>query len=273
GSLASKGIITRLGILSAGSAMNAIFPILLFSVAFMMPGPVPDGPVRIVQVLPGSPSETAGLRPDDVVLAINGVTIEDIKDVGRNIQASMNTELEMQLSRDGERYTTRMVPRSNPPPGEGATGIVITNLVIKSYPVWEAVPKGFSTSFEMLGQIKSGMVRLFTGEEREGLQLTGPIGIAQLTGEVAQQGGLPGLLGIAAFLSINLAVLNMLPIPALDGGRCLFVLIEGLRGGKRVPPEREGLVHLVGFAFLMALILIISANDLRRILSGESLLP
>ena len=272
GSLASKGVKTRLAILASGSAMNAIFPIALFSIAFMMPGPVPEGPVKIVQVMSGSPAEKAGLRAEDVILSINGEAIIALPDVGRAIQKSLGTELEMALSRNSEQYSTRMTPRSNPPPGEGATGIVISNLIIKSYPVWEAVPLGFKATFQMVGQIKSGLVRMVAGEQGERLNLTGPIGIAQLSGEVAKRDPLAPL-GLAAFLSINLAILNMLPIPALDGGRSLFVIIEGLRGGKRVPPEREGLVHLIGFAFLMALILIISANDLMRIYRGENLLP
>jgi regulator of sigma E protease len=103
-------------------------------------------------------------------------------------------------------------------------------------------------------------------------ELSGPIGIAQLTGEVTREGGLTGWLAITILLSINLAVLNILPIPMLDGGRLVFVVLEWVRRGKRVPPEKEGMVHLIGFALLVAAILVISANDIGRLINGDSLL-
>ena len=100
--------------------------------------------------------------------------------------------------------------------------------------------------------------------------LTGPVGIAQVTGQVAEAGISP-LLELTAFLSINLAIVNMLPIPALDGGRFMFVFIEWVRRGKRISPRREGLAHLVGFAAVLALIIAMSYLDVMRILSGEGL--
>jgi regulator of sigma E protease len=102
--------------------------------------------------------------------------------------------------------------------------------------------------------------------------VTGPVGIAQLTGEVAKAGISP-LLEFAGFISINLAIINILPLPALDGGRMVFVLLEWTRRGKRVSPKTEGLVHLIGFAMLMALIVVVTQQDIMRIISGESLIP
>ena len=99
-------------------------------------------------------------------------------------------------------------------------------------------------------------------------QFSGPIGIAHITGEVSRQGGLHGWLVLTVLLSINLAILNILPIPMLDGGRLLFVAIEWVRRGKRIPPEREGMVHLIGFVFLIGLIILITANDVHRLIQG-----
>ena len=104
------------------------------------------------------------------------------------------------------------------------------------------------------------------------VEVAGPVGIAQLTGEVAKAGISP-LLEFAGFISINLAIINILPLPALDGGRIVFVLLEWVRRGKRVSPKTEGLVHFIGFAMLMALILLITYQDIIRIISGESLIP
>ena len=100
---------------------------------------------------------------------------------------------------------------------------------------------------------------------------TGPIGIAQVTGEVAKIGVRP-IFELIALLSISLGILNLLPIPALDGGRLLFVIIEKVRGGKKVSPEKEGLIHLIGFVVLISLVLLMSYFDIVRIISGSSIL-
>ncbi|MCI0841523.1 MAG: site-2 protease family protein, partial [Chloroflexi bacterium] len=101
--------------------------------------------------------------------------------------------------------------------------------------------------------------------------LAGPVGIASVTGQVAQVGISP-LIELMALISISLGVVNILPIPALDGGRLLFVMIEWVRRGKRISPEREGLVHMVGFVVLISLIVLITIVDVQRLVSGESLL-
>ena len=101
-------------------------------------------------------------------------------------------------------------------------------------------------------------------------QLAGPVGIAQVTGEVAKAGWQP-LVELAALLSLNLAIINILPIPALDGGRIVFVALEWIRRGKRISPQREGLVHLVGFTLLIGSIVLISYFDIIRIIQGGSL--
>ena len=124
----------------------------------------------------------------------------------------------------------------------------------------------------MLTLFKNGIFGLFSSRSNSNFEVTGPIGIARMTGEVAQQ-GFSTLLQWIALLSINLAILNMLPIPMLDGGRAFFVLLEGIRGGKRIPPEREGLVHLAGFILLMIMIVIVSYNDILKIIKGEGLFP
>ena len=142
----------------------------------------------------------------------------------------------------------------------------------------EALVKGIRGGFDMLSLFKNGIYSLIAARSGpadtapSGPPVAGPIGIAQLIGGCARA-GLPTLLNCAAFLSMNLAILNILPIPALDGGRMGFVVLEWIRRGRRVSSEREGLVHLVGFAVLLGLIAIVSYNDIARILRGESLFP
>jgi len=142
--------------------------------------------------------------------------------------------------------------------------------VVESMPFWEAVPKSVTHSWEILVLFKNEVASWFIRSTAP--QLAGPIAIAQLTGEVYQAGISP-LLEFTALISLNLGIFNLLPFPGLDGGRLVFVLLEWVRRGKRISPQKEGLVHMIGFFALIALILVISYFDIARIVSGGSLLP
>ena len=138
----------------------------------------------------------------------------------------------------------------------------------RSEPPWVALRLGVTDTWDMLTLIGREVRSWFGGGS--GPEFSGPIGIAQITGEVTQRGGFQGWMVVAILLSINLAVLNILPIPMLDGGRLLFVAIEWVRGGKRVPSDKEGLVHLIGFIAMIVLVIAISANDIIRLVRGIS---
>ena len=137
-------------------------------------------------------------------------------------------------------------------------------------PAWRAAPLAVSTCLETFILFKNALLSASIGSES--LQLTGPVGIAQITGEVAKAGISP-LLEFAAFLSINIGFINLLPLPALDGGRIAFVILEKLRHGKRVSPRTESLVHFIGFALLIGLVIAVTYNDISRIMTGGNLLP
>ena len=140
----------------------------------------------------------------------------------------------------------------------------------QSYPFWKAIPKGFNGLIETTILYKNGLVGVIMGAVPA--DFVGPVGIVQATGEIARY-GIVSLLEFAAFISLILGILNLFPLPALDGGRIAFVLLEWVRRGKRISPKREGLVHLIGFAILMALMLAITLQDIIRIASGESIIP
>lgn len=275
GSLASKGISTRLLVLSAGSLMNLLLPLLLFSIAFMVPHDLVSGRVIIEEVAPDSPAARAGIKSEDVILSINDKPVHNIGDLHRYIQLNMGKEVNILVKRsDATTEEVKAIPRWKPPEGQGAIGIVVSmsnpTVVSQHYPFWKAIPMGVSECIETFILFKNAIIGLFIGAAS--LQLTGPVGIAQITGEVAKAGISP-LLKFAAFFSINLGIINLFPLPALDGGRIVFVLLEWVRRGKRIRPEREGLIHLIGFAMLMAAILAITYQDIIRIISGESLIP
>ena len=274
-SFASKRPAVRFMTLFAGPLMNAILPIVLLTIAFMVPRQVTVGDVLISEVTPNSPAAEAGIKPGDAIVAINGNPIQNTGDVIYDIHLKIGEKVTFELeSADGGIRTVTLVPRWNPPKGEGAVGIAMsminTGNVSQSYPFWEAVPKSFSSIGETFVLMRNEITSWFV--QKKAPEVTGPVGIFQLTGEV-REAGPSYIIQFTAFLSLNLAIINLLPLPALDGGRIVFVLLEVVRRGKRVSPRTEGMVHMIGFAMLIALILVISYFDILRVIRGESLTP
>ena len=316
-SLARQAVWKRAIVLVAGSFMNLLLPLVIFTTLFALPHDVLVGKVMITGVVPGSPAQAAGLRPGDVIYEVDGRRVDNTGELVQRVTAKLGRATELTVARSSivpglsrspdlvavDKIT--VVPRLNPPKltvvesvsdplrevslGEarrldsdarlgdtfrqGAVGVYIAtasaHVVQRRFPIWEAVPMSLSKMWDILVINKNGIARWIVGGDDPGL--VGPIGIAQVTGEVAKV-GLSPIFELTAWLSIFLGIFNILPIPALDGGRLLFVAIEWVRRGKRVSPKREGLVHLVGFGALIALIAVMSYFDVVRILSGGSLL-
>ena len=157
---------------------------------------------------------------------------------------------------------------------QGAMGVLIgtydVRMVERNFSVIQAVPKSLQQMWDVLTLTRTSIVRWASGGPDPGL--SGPVGIARITGEVARV-GLSPLLQLTAIISISLGIVNLLPIPALDGGRLMFVVIEFLRGGKPISPRREGMAHLIGFLVLIGLIVVVSYFDIVRLISGDSIIP
>ena len=294
GGLTSKPIPVRAIVLGAGAFMNAVLPVLLFAIVFMIPQKTLAGEVRVTEISPDSPAALAGIRPGDIITHVGGRKVGNTSEAIAQIHLRLGSETTVLLKRPrptlqqqdllsgseggafvAQEFTNLRVqvrPRFNPPGGNDFIGIIITNdnlrEVKRSYPFWKAVPKGFTQTWDTLLHFKNEIYRLIAS--RNAPEVTGPVGIAQLTGEVAESGILP-LISLAALLSLNLAILNILPIPALDGGRLFFLLIEAIRR-KRIPPKREALIHLAGMVLLITLVIGISYADILRIVRGESLI-
>ncbi len=271
-SLAAKGPVPRTIILAAGSLVNAAFPLVAFTLLFMIPQSVTVGQVQVDVVEASSPAQAAGIQPGDLVLVAGDRTIEQGSDLVRATTLNAGSSMEWTVQRDGITEIVQITPRVNPPPGQGATGIQISLVNLRSEtrfdPPWTAVWKGATSSWEMLTLLRQEISSWITGVRSP--QLSGPVGIAQVTGEVTRDGGVRGWVVLSILFSINLAILNLLPIPMLDGGRIMFVLLEWIRGGRRIPAEREGLVHLIGFVALLGFILFITYNDIVRMIQGGS---
>ncbi len=275
GSLASKRIPLRLLTLSAGSLMNLLLPLLLFSVAFMVPHSVIYGQVQVDEIAANSPAARAEIVAGDTILEVNGKQVNSVGDLQRYIQLNLGQAITLLVRHtDDAVEEARVVPRWQPPEGEGAIGVAVRTVsptvVRQSYPFWQAIPMGVRECIDTFTLFKNGIISMIIGTAPR--VVGGPVAIAQLTGEVAKA-GLSPLLEFAAFLSINLAIINLLPLPALDGGRIAFVLLEAVRRGRRVPARIEGMIHMAGFALLITFILLVTYQDIIRIASGGSLLP
>jgi regulator of sigma E protease len=234
--------------------------------------------VKATGVADGSPAATAGFQPGDTIVSIDGVDVMDQFAVAGAFEAASGRTVPVVVNRGGsERTLSLAVPHLD----RNSNLQQATGLTFKLYPIFahvpplQVIPRGLSDALSQTGQMLAGLRDLVTGHAPLG-GIAGPIGMGQITSEVLQSSPLPKwvtLSQIATLLSLNLAILNLLPLPALDGGRLLFVLIEMVRGGKRVAPEREGIVHLAGLVILLGLMFIIAFLDVGRLLGGRSFLP
>ncbi len=257
GSYTNASPLNRLGIIAAGPIMNFLLAIFLFFIVYVIVG-IPN-PVQneIGEVLPGSEAEEAGVEPGDKIVAIEGEEVETWEGIVERINENPGNEIQMVVERDGTIEEMELVPQEDPETGAGQIGI--TNFVDAG--IFTALVEGTRQTFWFTGMILVSLVEMVTGQMEP--DVAGPVGIVNMIGDVARM-GLINLATFGAFLSINLGLLNLLPIPALDGSRLLFILVEFVRG-RPVDPVKEGFVHFIGFALLIMLMLIITYQDLLRL--------
>lgn len=260
----------RLGTLIAGPAMNIFIGILLFTLVISQSGLPNEKVVQIAYVEPDSPAYAAGILVNDEFVAINGQDVFSMTEVSNLIKANLDQPVEIEFLRAGQPVTVTVVPRANPPEGQGAMGIVMQNPVIK-YGFFQAIPRGTQMAwaqikqvFELPGMVSRGEV---TSEELRPLSPKGLYDVYAQVRENEQQyeTDQPNLafLNIAWFfgiISTALGFTNLLPIPALDGGRILFILPE-IFIGKRVPAKYENAIHMVGYMALLVLMAYIFLQD------------
>ena len=273
-SLAGKGTGTRFLVLVAGPLMNAILPVVIFTVLSMIPQEVAVGRLVIQEVGENTAASEAHVRIGDIVLKANGKEIENRLEFTREINLNGGSSMPMLVERDGEEVLLNISPRFDTGSGRWLVGVFPklddVQLVKRSDTIWKAIPNSFVSTWEMLVLVKQSL----GGALGEGSspEFSGPIGMAQVTGEITRDGGWIGWMSVGTLLSINLAILNILPIPMLDGGRIVFVVLEFVRRGKKIPADRENMVHLIGFALLLGGIALVSVNDIARLIDGLNFL-
>jgi regulator of sigma E protease len=264
GSFASQSKRIRAAVLVAGSGMNFIVAVAAFSIAYATGWP---DSFEIAGVVPNSPAEQAGIRPGDVVVRVDGRNVTTVPEFQNEIQAHLGRPMELTVQRGEETATLVTTPRAEWPQGQGPLGVQLGRraVPVPHGPV-QSLGFGLRRTMDVVALTFVAPVMALRGELAP--ELVRPIGIPGMTQVAAQAATAavetgwwyPVLLITGAF-SAGLCVANMLPLPALDGGRLLFVIVEGIRG-RRIRPEREALIHLVGMAVLLSLMVMISFYDL-----------
>lgn len=256
----------KIAVSIAGPLMNILLGLLIFIYSFAFIGlPQPSNEPVIGQVISGEPAAEAGVLAGDRVLAINGLKIESWEHItGQLGKTAPGQAVTLTLERGGEIHDLTMVPRENASTGVPAIG-VLGQFYYEKQGILTSISSGFKQTFLFTGLLFGGLWTIISGGASAG-DLAGPVGITMMVGEAAQFGSIV-LLGFIAFLSINLGVLNLLPIPALDGSRIVFALVEIIRR-KPIEPEREGFIHWIGFLFLMLIIVFVTYNDIIRLVKG-----
>lgn len=256
----SKSLGKRAMTIFAGPLFNFILSFFIFLAIGLLQG-VPTYEPVISGVSDDSPALAAGMQDGDLVTKIDGQPINKWQDLAEKVQASAGEELTFEYVRDGETISSTITPKTVEQDGEkyGQIGVLYESPVEKN-PL-KALAFGVDQTitwivkiFELLGMLVTGQ---FTIDA-----LSGPVGIYKATEEVAKY-GVFNLMNWAAILSINLGIMNLLPLPALDGGRLLFFLFEAIRG-KPIDRQKEGMVHFVGIMLLMVLMVVVTWNDIQR---------
>ncbi|WP_461394988.1 RIP metalloprotease RseP, partial [Deferrisoma sp.] len=270
-SFSARPVSHRIATVVAGPAMNFVLAVVVFSLLSLFGTPILQAVVG--QVSPGMPAEAAGLQPGDRITAIDGEPVASWDEMAERIAASEGRELELTVERGGEVLRVRVTPvfrESHTLLGEVVQKPMIGiapagEVAVERNPIWKAPWVGLRETARWTAVTAEVLVKMVVGRVSP-RTLGGPIAIAQMAGETAQA-GLQSFLFLMAVLSVNLAVLNLLPIPILDGGHLLFFGIEAVRG-RPVSLRHREVAQQVGLAILLALMAFVMYNDLSRILSG-----
>ena len=279
-SFSQKPIWQRMLIVLGGVLSFWIVSILLLSLVMGLGAPTAisdeengslrDAKVQIAAISSGSPAEKAGIKPGDTIkqLTINNqqLTINKVKEVQELTERHKGEEVTLTLQRGKEIFDVSLSPRINPPSGEGAMGVALVRTAIKSYPWWQSGWQGIKATFNLtLAVIEgwSGAINNIVKGESSGVQLMGPVGIFSLFNQAGQM-GVNYFLQFIAVISVYIALFNILPIPAVDGGKLLFLIIEAFRK-KPISPKIEQNITTFFFALLIMMMIWVTIKDISRI--------
>ncbi len=258
--LNEKSVWTRMSIAAAGSFTNFLLAIVLFFIIFSLLG-IPTPTLVLDHVEPGLPADQAGLEAGDRVIALNGEPVESWMEVVFTVRDHLETPVIFTVERNNQIIENEVVPQADPDQGHPQVGIASQVETIRE-PVLTALWEAIKWTGEVLVLLVVTLTRMITG--REGAdQLIGVVGMGAEVGRAAQM-GLANVLALAGSISASLGFINLLPIPALDGSRLVYLVIERI-SGKPLDPEKEGLINLIGFVLLILLAIYVTFQDITRL--------
>lgn len=279
-SFSAKSAWVRIKILAAGVMMNFVLAWALLSVGFIIGAPEQvdtdsannaNSKIQISEIISGAPASLMGLRVGDEISKVQKnpagevIHLKNVKEVQEYISNNKGQEITFNILRGSEKLIIKGVPRVDAPKGQGALGIALAETMLVKYPWYIALWKGAVAVKDMTNMILSGLSGIISGifmGHGVAADVSGPVGIAIITKEVTNL-GLVYIIQFAAILSINLGIINILPIPALDGGRILFILIEKLKGSP-VSQKVEQAFHTIFFALLLLLMVAVTYKDIAK---------
>lgn len=252
-----KSVAQRSFVIAAGSFMNFVLALVLFMVVFTGIG-IPSNQNIVAKILPGGAAEQAGLKAGDRILAINGEKTANWEELTAMIHSNAGQKLQFSIERDKTRFKVSITPVFDK---EYKIGLIGIERMWEKQGFIDSLLLGIKQSIGLGYLLVTSLIQMLVGKIPA--EVAGPIGMVQLVGQAAEF-GIASILNFAAILSLNLGLINLFPIPALDGSRLIFLGLEGLRG-KPLQPEKENLIHFVGFFLLIGLMLLITYQDILRL--------
>lgn len=258
----AKPVLSRMIVILAGSFMNFVLPVILFFGIFFFAGiDEPSVETTIGNVIEGKAADVAGLKSGDKILTVNGTKVETWNEFTNSLQnLNEDSNINITFEREGNSFATTLQPEYDQSRNRYLIGVQGT-VDHREVDLFESITASFQRTYDIIVLMLKGLAEIFMSPSQA--ELAGPIGIAQMAGKVAENGLIP-LLNFAAIISLNLGIVNLLPVPALDGGHFVTLLLEAVRG-KPLTPKAIMYAQRVGIALLLLLMLLATKNDIVRV--------
>lgn len=259
-----KSVWARISVIIAGPIMNFILAALIFVLIFTFLGVPQDYTTQIGNVVVDGPAAVAGLQENDEITEINGMPVDVWSKMVTVIHNNPEKELELTIKRENSSFNVLITPYLDKENNVGMIGIMPKTAVWQKIGLFEGIKRGIYHTYEFTVLTINGLLQLVTGKLSAN-EISGPVGIVKMIDESARF-GIVYLANLTALISISIGLFNLIPIPALDGSRLMFLLVEAVRG-KPVNPAKENFVHLIGFFLLMLLMVLVTYKDVIKLLS------